>query len=419
MSRSHPIIRGSNLPVLREFNHNAVFENIRRSSGISRIEISRRTGLAAQTVSNITRDLLREKLVVESGVVAGERGKPPRLLRLNPQGRYAFGVHLEPAHIGLLLLDLAGDVVVRYPFQSGLNAKDSIKAIADKILEIQLERKIPLDRIGGIGVASPGPLDMVSEKILNPPNLIGWDDFPIAAELRNRTGLPVIVEKDVTAACQGETWYTDATNRNFLFIYMGLGMAFGFVRKDEVYRGNSGNEGNLVHLVIDPNGPECWCGQHGCVSVSAEPRSIVTEASRLGLFPGPTHVDGPREINDTNDLSELEDSFDFLCLQAKQEIPTYRSFLSEIGRRIGRLVSILSDALDLDEVVLGGPYWSKIDALCLHDVRQEAQKRSIMRHNRTITVRSTKLSADVAEIGAASNILNNDLSPRADSLVIA
>ncbi|KFF31429.1 ROK family transcriptional regulator [Bifidobacterium bombi] len=417
MSHAQPKIRGSNLPVLSEFNHKAVFETIRQNSGISRIEISRRTGLAAQTVSNITRDLLREKLVVESGVITGERGKPPVLLRLNPEGRFAFGVHLEPEHITVLLLNLAGNIVARYCPVAVPDAKKTTEAIADIIINAQKDHHIPEDRIGGVGVASPGPLNISTETIVNPPNLVGWRNYPIAAELRRMTGLPVVLEKDVSAACQGELWSSYSENQNFLFIYMGLGVGFGFVHNGEVYRGTSGNEGDLGHIVVEPDGQQCWCGKKGCLTVSADPRSIVTEASRIGLFQEPTHVHEPMETNDCDDIPQLEHCFDALCRRANSGEQACLDLMRRDGRRIGRLVCTLSDALDLDNIVLGGPYWGNLEGLFIDEIKQEVQENSVMRQEHRISVHSAKLGVDVAGIGAASIILNHDLSPRVHSLV--
>ena len=101
---------GSNLPRVGDFNRAIVLEAIRHSSGgLTRASLSRMTGLVPQTISNSIRDLVGRGLVVEAGRSSREgRGRPGRVLRLRPSSRYAVGVHIDPASLGIVILDLAG-----------------------------------------------------------------------------------------------------------------------------------------------------------------------------------------------------------------------------------------------------------------------------------------------------------------------
>ena len=102
--------RGSNLSRLGDFNQTVVFDAIRRTpGGISRVELVAETGLTAQTVSNIVRRLLDQELIVETGrVQSAVRGKPRTLLRVEPSARFAVGVHVDPATLTYVLIDIEG-----------------------------------------------------------------------------------------------------------------------------------------------------------------------------------------------------------------------------------------------------------------------------------------------------------------------
>src|SRR3954470_15537407 len=106
------VARGSNLSRLGDFNQVVLLDAIRRSTrGISRVELVAETGLTAQTVSNIVRRLIAEELVVESGRVrTTSRGKPRTLLRVQPSARFAVGVHVDPATLTYVLIDIEGTV---------------------------------------------------------------------------------------------------------------------------------------------------------------------------------------------------------------------------------------------------------------------------------------------------------------------
>lgn len=104
--------RGTNLPRMGDFNLTVILEAIRRSSGgLSRVELAQIVGLSPQTISNISRRLLDQQLIMEAGKEGSGPGKPRTILRLNPAGMYAVGVHLDPAVITFVVLDLLGDVV--------------------------------------------------------------------------------------------------------------------------------------------------------------------------------------------------------------------------------------------------------------------------------------------------------------------
>ena len=107
--------RGTNLPRMGDFNQTVVLDVIRRAGGgLARAEVARRTGLSPQTVTNVARRLLDLGRVVEEGEAARTGpGRPGPLLRLSAPSRYAVGVHLDPATMTFVLLDLSGAVVAQ------------------------------------------------------------------------------------------------------------------------------------------------------------------------------------------------------------------------------------------------------------------------------------------------------------------
>ena len=412
--------KGTNLPAMGDYNRSVVLETIRENSDISRIEISRMTGLTAQTVTNIVRKLLEQGLVYERGLVTGKRGKPRTSIRLNKTGRFAVGVHVDPAQTTIVLINLAGDIIARARPALSSDADEATQTIACTITQLLDDNNVPYDHMGGIGLAVPGPLDIRREVVLDPPNLSGWRDVPITKTLNAAAGFPVLMEKDVTAACHGEAWAANADHdRDFLFVYTGLGIAFGVVKDGEVYQGLSGNEGEIGHIVVDIDGPRCWCGQRGCVAVTCDPRSLVNEAERLGLFTEPTGVDMSREFNGSDDLRRLDSCFSQLCQRAESGDGACESLLRRAGYRLGRAVTILADLFDMEHVIGGGPYWQSLEHFYLDEILGVMQSKAVLRRLHSFTVKSTALGGDIAAVGAASAILDRDLTPRTTSLILS
>ena len=104
--------RGTNLPAVGGYNRSVVLDAVRReAAGLSRTEIAERTGLSPQAVTNVSRRLLDAGLIRESGTVISGPGKPRTMLQLEPGGSFALGVHVDPAVVTYVLLDLHGTVV--------------------------------------------------------------------------------------------------------------------------------------------------------------------------------------------------------------------------------------------------------------------------------------------------------------------
>jgi len=169
--------RGSNLSRLGDFNQTVVFDAIRRTpGGISRVELVAETGLTAQTVSNIVRRLLAQEFIVESGLVQSfVRGKPRTLLRVEPSARFAVGVHVDPATLTYVLIDIEGRVrqYARRPTLEARRPEHVVAAIADQVTQLVTAAGIERAAVLGIGVAAPGPIDVVEGVLLEPPQLAG------------------------------------------------------------------------------------------------------------------------------------------------------------------------------------------------------------------------------------------------------
>lgn len=199
--------RGANLPSIGGFNRTVVLDAVRRSpDGLSRVELASRTGLSAQTVSNVTRFLIEAGMIVESGTVVAGRGKPRTILRLEPGSRYAVGVHVDPAVVTYVLLDLAGTVVASSTTSTPTadDPSEVVRTIGSAVDGLIADAGVDVDGVLGVGIASPGPIDVDAGIVVDPPFLPRWRDVPLRDALAEATGHPVLLEKDVTAAAVGE-----------------------------------------------------------------------------------------------------------------------------------------------------------------------------------------------------------------------
>jgi predicted NBD/HSP70 family sugar kinase len=387
--------RGSNLPRVADYNQMLVLDLIRRSTGISRVELVRETGLTAQTVSNICRRLVEADLIHETGRVSGGTGAPRTIFEVNAAGLYTIGLHIDPARLTFVVLTLAGDIKQRLSMRTPDTPEPAamLAEIELRIRELIDDAGISFDRVAGIGVATPGPIDAAHGAVRDAPNLPGWEDVALRANLEQRLGLPVVIEKDTTAAAVGELWSSLRPPQNFAFMYLGTGAGAGIVLDGEVRRGASSNLGNIGHMSGDPNGPICPCGGRGCLSLTALPATLVGDAAARGLV----------DPVDLGDARAVERALADLC-EAAAEHPggTEAEIVDRAARGYARVAGQLANALDLDTIVFGGPQWPALMPALLRIAPPIVTKMFMFRALHEVEIRGSSINDDVGAVGAAS-----------------
>ncbi|MDN3443717.1 ROK family transcriptional regulator [Microbacterium sp. APC 3901] len=395
-----------------DFNQSVILEAIRRSGeGLSRIELVEAIGLSAQTVTNITRRLLDEGLIAEAGRTINGPGKPRVTLRLVAESRFSVGVHLDPAVITFVLLNMTGEVVRRRVVRTQDPDPSRIVETMAQTIDVLIEEAgIDRNRVAGVGVAAPGPLDAEKGTVIDPPKLDGWHRVPLRSVLAAATGLEVTLEKDTTAAAVGELWTGDVTAEGaFLFVYLGTGLGAAAARDGGVVSGSTHNFGEIGHIMVDPEGPACACGSRGCVEVMCTPQAIVEQAEAAGVFD-----DDP----EAGAVNEVEKRFLRLCERASAGETTALGVLRRSAGHLAVLISVLTNVLDVDRVVLGGPFWGPLADIYLSEIPEPLHRRSATRAVRTLTVDSAVVGDDVGAVGAACVVLDAVLTPRASDLYL-
>lgn len=400
--------RGSNLPAVGSYNQALVLDLIRRApEGLSRVELAARTGLSPQTLSNVTRRLVAEGLVSEAGKVIAGPGKPRTMLALDPQARFAVGVHLDPAVETVVVVDLAGTVVARaeHPPRRAGAADVLVATVADAVDELLVAAEVPRERVLGIGVAAPGPFDADAGRLFEPPLLPAWHGVAVRDALESATGLETIVEKDVIAAMIGEMWVAvDDELSDAMFLYYGAGVGMGLASAGSPVRGRTGNAGDVGHLVVDTDGPRCpRCGGVGCLGVGVEPQTLLAAAG----------VDSPGESP-----GELRDALDEVVRRADAGDERVRAALAVTATRLATGIVQTNNLLDVDRVVAGGLVWDRL-ARVLRPLLVESLGRSTASTaTRSIALRETRLGTDVAAAGAACLVLDRAFTARPSNLLI-
>ncbi|MEU3577767.1 ROK family transcriptional regulator [Streptomyces globisporus] len=276
---------GVNLPALRHHNATLVLDLLRAAGadGISRLELAEGTGLTPQAVSKITARLREDGLAVGAGLRPSTGGKPRTVLRLVPDAQFAVGLHLDRDGLTAVLVDLAGRpvAVTTAPLDLGAPAEQVLADAADAVRDLSAAE--PHKPVLGVGVAVPGPLDHRDGVLHRVTGFPQWDGYPLRAALAERTGLPVVLDKDTNAAALALA-LGGAGDGDFAYLHLGTGLGAGLVLGGEVHRGVRTGAGEFGHQTLQLDGPLCGCGGRGCIEalcLAAEARGDRGEAARV------------------------------------------------------------------------------------------------------------------------------------------
>lgn len=404
---------GTNLPRVADYNQGIVLEAIRVVDGISRVEIAENTGLTAQTVSNIVKRLMDRGLVIEADRVVSGGGKPRVRLRANPDSAYAIGVQIDGDEISFIIVDLTGKVVTRdrRPTLQERGPSGVIEQVATSIKQIVGKAEIPADKTLGVGVACPGPLDHARGIVFQPPNLSGWQEVPLKELLEEETGYAVIVDNDATAAAIGERWFGRAkSTSNFAVVYAGVGIGAGLFLEDHVYRGTTANAGEFGHMTLNPDGPECFCGNRGCVEIYCSPQALTLSVRRrLGRGE-------PSSLKTTFDNGANNVDFQAVGHAALSGDGLATKELQKAAALLGYGVINLVSLLDVELVVLGGKGFRDLGQIYKQEIERVLQRRLIARQFRRVEVKLSEAGEDAGALGAASLVLHQAYSPQLTGL---
>lgn len=286
---------------------------------------------------------------------------------------YTVGVDLGGHFIKVGLVDEEGRVASRVeaPTSAEKGREVSIGRLVETVKEFLVgcrDRGVP----DGVGVGSPGLVDVEEGVVRFSPNFPGWLDVPLRSILQEATGLPVALENDANAAALAEKEFGAGRDfSNFVFVTLGTGVGGAIVLDGKLFRGPWGTAGEIGHMTVDPDGPKCNCGNYGCLERFVGIERIVERArEKLRAWKGRTVLlDMVGEDLDgltPEHLSEAAKLGDELALRVWEEVGTY----------LGIAFASVANLLNPEAFVLGGGV-SRAGEVLLGPIRETIRKRAM------------------------------------------
>jgi glucokinase len=301
-----------------------------------------------------------------------------------------IGVDVGGTKTAALRLSGDGEILDRSTLPTGADdPAASLAAVGDAI------ENVMDGSVTGIGVGAAGLIDVRSGTIVFSPNFT-WRHVPIVARLSERFGLPVTVDNDATAAAWAEARLGASRGADeSLFVGVGTGIGGGIVTGGRLLRGAHGFAGEIGHVIVEPGGPECGCGNRGCWEQVASGQALEREGARaIAEDPGSAFamLAGGDAAKVTGEL---------VAAAARDGDPAALRIVREVGRRLGEGIAGLVNVLDPALVVVGGGVAAIGDLV--FDPLREAYHASVegRRDRPDVPIAPAALGNDAGAIGAA------------------
>ncbi|MCB9735400.1 MAG: ROK family transcriptional regulator [Deltaproteobacteria bacterium] len=390
-----------NAAQVRAQNERLLLNLVWRERNISRAELARRTELSRSTVSAIVADLMDTGLIGFRGAGESLGGRRPVMLGFEDDALGVVGVEMGSSHVGVVVMNLRGE-----PKSWRSRAHDvrddpdgTLALMVELIREGLAEAGLAPERLAGVGVGVPSPVDPARPEVLSGLVLPKWVGYDIPARLEEAFGRRVVVDNDANLGALAELWWGAGTKvRDLAFVKVGTGIGCGHIIRGEIYRGASGVAGEIGHVVVDPQGPACMCGLNGCLATLVGARALA-ERARAGIASGRT----PTGL-DAGDVSVAR-----IVAAAEGGDALARELIEEAGRHLGIAIAGLVNLTNPATVVLGGGLVRAGEAL-LAPLRATLEKRTLWLALDDTEVVVSELGEREVAIGAATCVLEAALA---------
>jgi len=252
---------------------------------VSRSEIASLTGLTRAGAGVIVDSLISDGLLEEEVVKKTGKGRSPKRLLIRDDAFYALGINITRLGCSVGICGLKGNVLACRTFSANLwKTKDeAIELIHRQLTDIRKKTKIDRQKILGVGITTPGPVDSAGGMILTPPDFDHWEFCPIAEIYEKKLRMPAFLENNSIARTIEEQYYgLGKKYENFINLIVDNGIGGGIVINNNLIKGAGGWGSELGHISINSQGKKCYCGNIGCLEMYANPRLFIAAAKKAG-----------------------------------------------------------------------------------------------------------------------------------------
>ena len=397
---------------LKNVSRVTVLNYIRHHGKSTRANLSNVTGLTFMAIKNILEELEDLGLVQQSDELEGKIGRKAANYIINKDYAYTIGIHINMFLTRVALMNLDGEILeaVRIPMnREHMETSQFMDDLCNAVEKVISKSKIPQEKILGIGIGTPGPIDVEKGTVLNPPNFRLFRYFPLREVLQTRLNLPVLLNKDTNAIAMGEFWRGAASGtlyESIIYVDADMGIGSGMITDGQLQIGANSAAGEFGHVTIDFDGPVCNCGSRGCLEAISSGLSILRQVKEIA--PSKRQA---LKLEGKHEVDQLTDIFAAAAAGDAEIISIINKAALNMGEALGSLVNLLDPEL----VVLGGMLVYEYEPF--YAIAKDAAENKCLRVSKDIQMARGKLRYKAGVIGAGEIVAGTFFSKTVNDLL--
>ena len=383
-----------------------VLAEIRDGTAVTRPALIQRTGLGRTIITQRVDEALATGLLVEGEQAPSTGGRPSRTLRIASGRGVVLAAVFGATQLHVAVADLDGTVLDDRRITWGIDAgpTESLGALfktSDALLTAEAR-----DRLWGVCVGVPGPVDFARGVSVKPPIMAGWDGFALRDRVEERYGVPAWVDNDVNLMALGAWSSTRAmAGDDILLVKAGTGIGMGLISHGRLHRGARGSAGDFGHTIVaEESRYRCRCGKFGCLEAFAGGWALIRDARTAALagrsgFLAQLLESGEGSITIADLIRGCEDG-DAVCVELVARAGTL------VGAQLATVVSVFNPST----VYLAGSL-PRVGALFRDAVTAEVSRRSLPLATDELTIAEVDLNGYEGVIGGARLVVDELFDP--------
>ncbi|ANB60310.1 ROK family glucokinase [Anoxybacteroides amylolyticum] len=307
--------------------------------------------------------------------------------------KWLVGVDLGGTTIKMAFVSVYGELIDKWEIPTNLNeqGKYIVTDIAKSIDQKLEEHGQPKEKLIGIGMGAPGPVDGDTGVIYEAVNL-GWKNYPLKNILEVETSLPAAVDNDANIAAIGEMWKGAGSGaKNLICVTLGTGVGGGVIANGQIVRGANGAAGEIGHITSVPTGgAPCNCGKTGCLETIASATGIVRLAKEKLIT---SNMDSSLRNLGTITAKDVLDA-------AKENDRLALEVTEHVFFHLGLALANAANVVNPEKIVIGGGV-SKAGEWLAEQVTRYFQQFAFPRVFKSASIVIATLGNDAGVIGGA------------------
>lgn len=311
---------------------------------------------------------------------------------------FVIGIDLGGTKINTAIVDFKGNIIeqINIPTLACEGENAVLNRVIQTIGEVLNKSEVKIENIRAIGIGSPGPLNSKEGTIITTPNL-PFKNFNIINPIKKIYNVNTYLDNDANVAAIGEHIFgAGQGSNNMIYVTVSTGIGGGAILNGNIYRGNTCNALEVGHMTIDPKGPLCNCGNHGCAEVLASGTAIARQGRQAVEKKAITSLTKYSDITAYEVFNEAKNG-DKVCNEIVNKSLNY------LGISIANLVSIF----DPEVIIIGGGV-SKAGEIVFNTIKDVVKIRCFQILSDSCKILSAQLSANSGVIGAAALALREE-----------